>query len=32
LGFDAAALVGGFEAWQETYPVEPKRHKQSAGV
>jgi hypothetical protein len=25
LGFDAAALQGGYNAWRETYPVEPKR-------
>jgi hypothetical protein len=24
LGFEAAALKGGYNAWRETYPVEPK--------
>lgn len=24
LGFDAAALTGGYEAWRESYPIEPK--------
>jgi rhodanese-related sulfurtransferase len=23
LGFDAAALKGGFDAWRAAYPVEP---------
>jgi hypothetical protein len=23
LGFDAAALTGGFKAWRAAYPVEP---------
>jgi rhodanese-related sulfurtransferase len=23
LGFDAAALQGGFDAWRTAYPVEP---------
>jgi rhodanese-related sulfurtransferase len=23
LGFDAAALAGGFNAWRAAYPVEP---------
>jgi hypothetical protein len=24
LGFDAAALAGGYQAWRAAYPVEPK--------
>ena len=24
LGFDAAALTGGYHAWRAAYPVEPK--------
>jgi len=24
LGFDAAALMGGYKAWRAAYPVEPK--------
>jgi len=24
LGFDAAALTGGYQAWRVAYPVEPK--------
>jgi hypothetical protein len=24
LGFNAAALAGGYAAWQATHPVEPK--------
>jgi hypothetical protein len=24
LGFDAAALAGGYKAWRAEYPVEPK--------
>jgi hypothetical protein len=24
LGFDAAALEGGYNAWRKAYPVEPK--------
>jgi hypothetical protein len=24
LGFDAAALTGGYQAWRAAYPVEPK--------
>jgi rhodanese-related sulfurtransferase len=24
LGFDAAALKGGYNAWRAAYPVEPK--------
>jgi len=23
-GFDAAALLGGYDAWRAVYPVEPK--------
>jgi hypothetical protein len=30
LGFDAAALLGGYEAWRATYPVEAKRAVSSA--
>jgi rhodanese-related sulfurtransferase len=25
LGFDAAALAGGYAAWSAKYPVEPKQ-------
>ena len=25
LGFDAAALLGGYNAWRARYPVEPKQ-------
>jgi hypothetical protein len=25
LGFDAAALKGGYNAWREKYPIEPKQ-------
>jgi len=27
LGFDAAALTGGYTAWQALYPVEPKEQQ-----
>jgi rhodanese-related sulfurtransferase len=26
LGFDAAALLGGYNAWRSSYPVEPSTH------
>jgi hypothetical protein len=30
LGFDAAALLGGYEAWRTAYPVEARRAEPSA--
>jgi len=32
LGFDAAALAGGYEAWRRAYPVEPKPGEAAAGL
>jgi hypothetical protein len=30
LGFDAAALAGGYQAWRAAYPVEPKGRSSQA--
>jgi hypothetical protein len=30
LGFDAAALLGGYNAWRAAFPVEPKQHMRPA--
>jgi hypothetical protein len=30
MGFEAAALLGGFEAWRASYPVEPKGKAEAA--
>jgi rhodanese-related sulfurtransferase len=32
LGFEAAALRGGFDAWQAEYPVEPIRASLAVGA
>jgi hypothetical protein len=31
MGFDASALEGGFDAWRESYPVEPVETEQTVG-